>query len=110
MTMNISSNPNYHRVALIVFFGFIAAALTPSSTFGGQAASRAVTFTRDIAPILQRSCENCHRTSGVDVAQHYGQGHREKHLHPEDAVEGQLGGSGPGNHRACLYGWKGGHR
>ena len=23
------------------------------------------TFTRDIAPILQRSCENCHRAEGV---------------------------------------------
>ena len=24
-----------------------------------------VTFTKDIAPILQRSCENCHRAEGV---------------------------------------------
>src|SRR5688572_9829247 len=24
-----------------------------------------VTFSRDIAPILQRSCENCHRSDGV---------------------------------------------
>jgi hypothetical protein len=24
-----------------------------------------VTFTKDVAPILQRSCENCHRTDGV---------------------------------------------
>src|SRR5882762_2716434 len=24
-----------------------------------------VTFTRDIAPILQRSCQNCHRSDGV---------------------------------------------
>ena len=28
-------------------------------------ADRPVTFTKDIAPILQRSCENCHRPDGV---------------------------------------------
>ena len=26
-----------------------------------------VTFTRDIAPILQRSCQNCHRSDGGRV-------------------------------------------
>src|SRR2546426_10049524 len=66
MTMNISSNPKANGVALIIVTGFMAAALAPSLAFGGQTPSpRAVTFTRDIAPILQRSCENCHRTSGV---------------------------------------------
>jgi hypothetical protein len=29
------------------------------------AAARDVTYTKDIAPILQRSCENCHRADGV---------------------------------------------
>src|SRR5437870_13001644 len=29
------------------------------------AAPQTVTFTKDIAPILQRSCENCHRPDGV---------------------------------------------
>lgn len=29
------------------------------------AAAPAVTFSRDVAPILQRSCENCHRPDGV---------------------------------------------
>jgi hypothetical protein len=33
-----------------------AAAQTPA-----KAASAAVTFTKDVAPILQRSCQNCHR-------------------------------------------------
>src|SRR3989442_11275808 len=66
MTMNTSSNPKANGVALIIVTGFMAAALAPSLAFGGQTPSpRAVTFTRDIAPILQRSCENCHRTSGV---------------------------------------------
>jgi hypothetical protein len=31
----------------------------------GTAARRQVTFTKDVAPILQRSCENCHRKGGV---------------------------------------------
>jgi hypothetical protein len=30
-----------------------------------QQAAREVTFTKDIAPIIQRSCENCHRPNGV---------------------------------------------
>ena len=30
-----------------------------------SATAREVTFTKDIAPILQRSCENCHRPDGV---------------------------------------------
>jgi hypothetical protein len=30
-----------------------------------QPASRSVTFTKDIAPILQRSCQNCHRPGSV---------------------------------------------
>jgi hypothetical protein len=29
------------------------------------AVTREVTFTKDVAPILQRSCENCHRPDGV---------------------------------------------
>src|SRR5262245_43052659 len=65
MTMNRSSNPNENRVALTIVLGFIAAALAPSPSFGGQAPARAVTFTKDIAPILQRSCETCHRPNGV---------------------------------------------
>ena len=32
---------------------------------GGQSPSPDVTYTKHIAPILQRSCENCHRSSGV---------------------------------------------
>src|SRR4051812_13980894 len=37
------------------------------SRLGAEQAPRAgdVTFTRDIAPILQRSCQNCHRPDGV---------------------------------------------
>jgi hypothetical protein len=31
----------------------------------GGAAATEITYTKDIAPVLQRSCENCHRADGV---------------------------------------------
>jgi hypothetical protein len=40
----------------------------PAASGGSQASAPPapeVTFTKQIAPILQRSCENCHRTDGV---------------------------------------------
>jgi hypothetical protein len=41
-------------------------AVTPLAVRAEQAdAAREVTFTKHIAPILQRSCENCHRPDGV---------------------------------------------
>ena len=49
--------------------GFIASAvaLLLGSTLTAQSpqVSAQVTFTKDIAPILQRSCQNCHRAEGV---------------------------------------------
>jgi mono/diheme cytochrome c family protein len=50
--------------------GGLAAALAVSAGLVGVRAQQAagasdVTFTRDIAPILQRSCQNCHRPDGV---------------------------------------------
>src|SRR5687768_17163731 len=39
----------------------IAAAPAAAQT----AANRPVTFTKDIAPILQRSCQNCHRPDSI---------------------------------------------
>ena len=39
-------------------------AAMPVRSSAGQAAD-AVTFTRDIAPILQRSCQQCHRPDSV---------------------------------------------
>ena len=43
------------------------AGLTLPSAAGAQqsATFSEATFTRDIAPILQRSCQNCHRPEGV---------------------------------------------
>src|SRR5215813_13674015 len=40
----------------------------PSTTSGAQApaaSAAAVTFTKDIAPILQKSCQQCHHANGV---------------------------------------------
>ena len=63
--MNRSSTRRDTRVTAIVFVGFLVAALAPSASLGGQAPPQDVTFTDNIAPILQRSCESCHRTNGV---------------------------------------------
>ena len=51
-----------HSLAL----GVALIAASAGTSLAGQApASGDVTFTRDIAPILQRSCQNCHRPDGV---------------------------------------------
>jgi hypothetical protein len=47
--------------AVPVPFGHGAAAVVTAQT----SASGDVTFAKDIAPILQRSCQNCHRPAGV---------------------------------------------
>src|SRR5688572_23570982 len=42
----------------------LAVAALPQPTEAGQAKEQ-VTFTKDIAPILQRSCQQCHRPDSV---------------------------------------------
>jgi hypothetical protein len=49
------------RGALILVF---VGAFSPAA-FGGQAPSAPVTFSKDIAPILQKSCQNCHRPGAI---------------------------------------------
>ena len=52
------------RIAVGVFAVVTAAVgVTPGPAL--RAASDEVTFAKDIAPILQRSCQNCHRPDGV---------------------------------------------
>jgi hypothetical protein len=55
-----------NKKAQAVLFVLTAAliALAPSRPVAGQAQS-APTFTKDVAPILQRSCQTCHRPSSV---------------------------------------------
>ena len=58
----------FTRVSVFALLALIASAgLQSGSVFAGQssAGKADVTFTRDIAPILQRSCQKCHRTDGV---------------------------------------------
>ena len=55
-----------HRVKLALVAAATAALAAPFTLAAQEAAvAREVTFTKDIAPILQRSCENCHRADGV---------------------------------------------
>ena len=43
----------------------VAVAGGARNTIAAQAPQGEVTFSKDIAPILQRSCQNCHRPDGV---------------------------------------------
>ena len=47
--------------AVLAFFAIAGGAPLPAAA---QDAGHEVTFTKDIAPILQRSCQNCHRPDG----------------------------------------------
>ena len=49
--------------AIVATFGILTA---PHALAAGQAAlGGEPTFTKDIAPILQRSCQTCHRSGGM---------------------------------------------
>ena len=53
-------------LGLAVLAPVVAGMLLPSSGLSAQtSAVSEVNYTKDIAPILQRSCENCHRADGV---------------------------------------------
>ena len=51
------------RVMLTLAAAWIVAAAAPATA--QTAANRQVTFTKDVAPILQRSCQRCHRPDSV---------------------------------------------
>ena len=46
-------------------FGVVAPAGVRAQAGQTPGAASEVTFSKDIAPILQRSCQNCHRPDGV---------------------------------------------
>ena len=52
------------HLGVLVGVGLAALLAAPPQASAGQTDDDAVTFTKDIAPILQRSCENCHRVEG----------------------------------------------
>ncbi len=43
----------------------LAMAALPVAAWSAPAGGGAVTFTKDIEPILQRSCQNCHRPDSM---------------------------------------------
>ena len=55
------------RVSLsqAVFGAAMVGLLSPAMALAQTGSSAEVTFSKDIAPILQRSCQNCHRPEGV---------------------------------------------
>ena len=52
-------------VAGVVGFGLMAPAAVSAQSESGAAPGSEVTFARDVAPILQRSCQQCHRPASV---------------------------------------------
>ena len=49
----------------VVFIGALATSAMPSAAMAQDAAESSPTFTRDVAPILQRSCQQCHRPGEI---------------------------------------------
>ena len=61
MTMRYS-----RRTSLALFTAaLLAAAAAPAPALAQAGAEHEVTFSRDIAPILQRSCQKCHRPNAI---------------------------------------------
>ena len=52
------------RLTLRRFAAALVLTGLPTLAIAGQGDSKRVTFAKDIAPILQRSCQNCHRPNG----------------------------------------------
>lgn len=67
MKVQQDSRLGLRHVAALAWPGLISAVafLTPLHLAGQTPAAPKVTFTKDIAPILQRSCQNCHRPNSL---------------------------------------------
>ncbi len=65
--MRIAKNVCWRRLArqAITVAAFAVAVAPPASRAQTPAAAGDVTYTKDIAPIIRRSCEKCHRQDGV---------------------------------------------
>ena len=65
--MTRRSSARWIAATATIFLIALAAGIIAPTALTAQtpAASPEVTFTKDIAPILQRSCQNCHRPDGV---------------------------------------------
>ena len=65
--MRTARNARQMASCVIVSIGLLAVSVLTAADVlvaGQTAVQRPVTFTKDIAPILQRSCQNCHRPNG----------------------------------------------
>jgi hypothetical protein len=56
---------NRTRIGTAIAAGFVLLLSAAAPVSAQTAASATPTFAKDVAPILQRSCENCHRPDGV---------------------------------------------
>ena len=51
--------------AAVAAIGLVGLATTAGAQETAAAGDHQVTFTRDVAPILQRSCQSCHRVGSI---------------------------------------------
>jgi len=63
--MTVRKLHGWSIVCAAAFLTGAAALMLPVRVTAQAAASGGVTYTKNVAPILQRSCENCHRADGV---------------------------------------------
>jgi hypothetical protein len=62
----MQTGSTFFRKALRLSAGFVVFSILPAQhAAAGQAPGGQVTFTKDIAPIFQRSCQTCHRDGGI---------------------------------------------
>jgi mono/diheme cytochrome c family protein len=55
-----------HPLVVVLAFGLTAAVAAPG--FAGNEAEAALTYYKDILPILQENCQTCHRPSGHNIS------------------------------------------
>src|ERR1051325_9348966 len=53
------------KFILLAVISLFCAALFATASTSASDGKRAVTFAKDVAPILQKRCEECHRAGGV---------------------------------------------
>jgi len=53
-------------VVFVLAFGLVSALAVPS--FAGNEAESAVTYYKDVLPIMQENCQTCHRESGANIS------------------------------------------
>ena len=62
---NDCSENTYRVLAFVVLIVMTGITVLPNSAAAQANSEHPVTFTKDVAPILQRSCQGCHRPNSV---------------------------------------------